>query len=460
MNRLPSTTACLLTSALALAACSPEVRSFSGDGGSATSTTTGSTTGGTGGSGTTTSTGGTGGSVMASCTPSGGVFDILNANDFGTDEIDDKPLLVPGTTGGNGQVHVLVHNRTSNLVIIRSIIDNPNPLGNTLTLGMTGTSGYEYATGWVDSGGLHVAGGSSDLGLGSVRFALDPGTGVQDGPVFSSLETPPECIMSGGAGGLRHVRMSQVNGQISYVAVCTSPTLPPGKNRVLFASDSGAPPVQVATGSDTDLLMNPAHIASVNGKILAFYSGDFGPVGVSYGSAPELGNPIPFSLDATPGIISVIFGLVPLPSGNGVGILGASVDQNLTQGSLWAGALGPSELGAIGQTPPPGMKKVFTSNDITEFGGLSQPTYDKDSIVTAGASIVMDGVYFSWFKRDTTPLVLEQPIIKSDGSYSIIAAAAAPLGNLMKLVVWIERDGSSPPHYTVRGRKLLCMGGN
>jgi hypothetical protein len=464
MHRLRSTSACLLASTLALAACSAETRNFGGAGGETTTqTTTGSSTGGTGGSGgtgtTTTSTTGTGGSVPASCTPSGGFFDILNANDFGTDEIDDKPLLVPGTADGRGQVHVLVRNRTSGTAVIRTIIDDPSPLGNTVNLFLPDGTSFDYAAGWVDTKGLHVAGVSGNVGLGQVDYPLTGSGGVGDVNSFNTYQTPSKC-QGGGQSHIKDVRMSVVNGEVVYLMVCETPTAPPDQALMLFTGGSNAPPTQLATGGDTEIRMHPSLITTVNGKLLAFFSDDFGPVGVSYGTPSQIANPIPFSFSAAAGVVSVAFGLTPLPSGDGVALFGANVDQNLTQGTLWSGALGPNELGGLGQTPPAGMNKILTAPDVTKFGGLSNPTYDANSIVTAGASIVLDAVYLSWFTRDAKPIVLEQQIVKSNGSNTIIAGAAAPLGQLLKLVVWIERDASSPPHYTVRGQKMLCKPGS
>ena len=391
--------------------------------------------------------------------PAGGLFALLNANDFGTDDIDDNVLLVPGMAGGKGQAHLVVRNRTSHQIIIRTILDNPNPLGNIAHLGMPCGADYEVATGWADGMGLHLGGGASDVGLGEAFFPVDGCMGIEDTPSFSPIGTPSACMNPGHIGRLR---MVERNGVLVYLVSCVTQGVPVPQSLSLWlgAGDSPMPPEQLATGGPTDTLMNPDVMAIVNLNLLTFFNSDFGPVAVSYGpQASDIASPFPFSLDATPSTQSFVFGTVPALAGDGVAILAATADLDKNTGALWAGALGPTELDTLGQTPPQGMKKILTAPDLTALGSLGKPTYDKDTFITAGPSIVMNGAFFSWFKRDTTPLVLQYPVVTSDGTFSILTAAAAPLG-LTKLVIWVERDGASPPHYTVRGRKLLCnMGG-
>lgn len=451
----------------AIAACTAETRDFTGGSGGSTSSTSNSTStsastastggGGTGGSGGTgTSTGGSGGTgtVAASCMLAGGAFDILNANDFGTDEIDDKALLVPGAAGGKGQVHVVVRDRTTQKLWIRTVLDEPNPLGAIVHVGSASTGGYEIGTGWTDPMGLHLAGGSSNLGIGDTFLPYNGQNGLQQNPTFNAIETPPDCKAPNYIGRLR---MVEVNGSLVYLAGCRLAASPGMIDASLWVGSSMVAPVHVADGNQKDPLMNPDLVTFVNGKVLAFYSNDFGPVGVAYGLDTELASPVPFNLD--PSMVTFVFGQVPLPSNDGVTLLAATAESSLQSGSLWSGALGPAALHNLGTTPPPGMNKLI-SGPVDMLGGFGRPTHDKDTIISAGISFLMNGAYFHWLTRDGKPLVLEYPIVTSDGTFSVITALAAPLNNFNKLVVWIERDGASPPHYTVKGRKVFCtMGG-
>jgi hypothetical protein len=439
---------------LALAACSPTVREYgSGGSGPASGTSSAASSGSTGGSG---GTGGTGGGTPAKCTPSGGVFKVLTDTDFGVGgQLDDKPILVadPGPAGMNKpSVHVLVSNRATGTMYVRSIIDDPNPVGNLVKYGGPAGPSFQFAGGWVDPGKLlHVVGSLGNTGISVMPIPVDPYKGVGSPGSLSAVPTPMACQSPNRVDRLQVVHDGT---GVRYAVSCVLGTT---TNASLWVGGSDPSILfQVATGMQNDLAMRPSLYAWQNGIHLIGVSQDMGTGGFFFGPDGALGaTPVPFTID--PNQSSILMGATPLPDGSGVALFAASIDPNLTSGSIWGGSVQALDYSKLGEVPPPVLGKYFSFTDVSKAAGFTSPTFDENHVVTAGSSLTKDAVYFDLLKRDGTPLVIEQQVYAAMGT-TILTAVAAPLG-LQSVVIWIEQDGANPPNYVVQGQLMVCTGG-
>lgn len=434
---------CALALPLALtAACSPVAREYGPGTGGSSSSATGSSSG----------TGGTGGGTTANCVNSGTSFDILTPNDFGAGaQVDDHIFLVPDPGQGKPLVHVVVGDRSSGRLFVRSIVDEPNKLGNVATYGAVGGPGFRAAGGWVDGGAkLYVAGSQGDMGIGQVVFPVDPHQGVLQAAGFNGGPTPLDCLPPNYVNRLEVV---QNGGDMRYVVTCN---LPNNVSSLWVGSYSAGPVPVIPMGDPNDVMMRPQLYSWLNGVHFIGFGQDFGASVFLSGTDAELSpTAAPFTLE--PNQFSIFMGFTPLPTNDGIVLFAASVDPNLTGGSIWGGPVHTGDYMKLQSAPQAFLKQYFSFATISAAAGFTNPTFDANHIVTAGASFTKDAVYFDLLERDGAPLVIEQQVYTPTGA-SILAAAAAPRG-LTSVIAWVEQDGSSPPNYTVRGQEVVCTGG-
>jgi hypothetical protein len=431
-----------LALSLLLVACAQKERVIGGGGTAGTSGTTSSTETGTGGS--TASTTGTGGGPLAAhCDPSGPQFDVLTPNDI-ADKLQDALVLVPDVA--SKMVHVAVQTG-SGKTLVRSIGDNGQPRGAPVAFGdsTTGLWGLRPSDGGLANGMLTLL-GSRGSGVAQVSFALDPNQGVlaTPDPAYVDQPTPSDCLQ----GHMVRLETAFDASDPSYLVSCA---LSSGAASLwLYA---GGNLVEIATGLEGDVTMNPKMYARVAGVSYAGFALDQGPSAFAYG--PQLENVSALEIDHN--FVTIAMGLAPLTTNDGVALFAASFDVAALAGSMWAGVLRGPDLPGIGSVPPPALVKIFDAPDATKVGGIERPFSGPGAIIAASPGLARKGVYFSWFDTEVKPKLVEQLVytVVDPVKGAIQGAGAVPFG-VSKMVVWIESDGTGT---WVRGQQLLCGGG-
>lgn len=442
---------------IAFLACTPVVRpapaGTGGSGGSGGTASMGSTTS-TGGS-TTTGAGGSGGAMpVGTCSKSGLPFDIVSASDLGAGaQLTDKIYLVPDLEK-RAMVHVLVEDPGHDSVVVRTVFDDPSPLGALTLFNNGNTPGFRPQIGWAANGQLAIH-GRAKYSLLRVDFPVDPDKGVGANGTPTGIQVPTECLQTGSIDRVAFARDGDV---ARYVMVCPQDQADAGPPvALLYSGDVTAMPTLIATDDPTAPVMQPDLYTFVDGTSLVTFTQNMSGAFFSYGITPQdLAKVQPFKLTAAPGVAQGVFALPPLAGDTGVAVISAFFDKNTGKGQFWAGPLLTKDFGSLSQTPPPSLAPIAEVTVLADVAPIQNPTWDAAGIHGAGATQDKSSVRFSWFTRDGKPLVFAQPVYTATGS-TILVAGAAPLGDFARLVVWIEQSADSPPQYVVKGQKLICQ---
>jgi hypothetical protein len=293
-------------------------------------------------------------------------------------------------------------------------------------------------------------GGTAPQSIGQLAVTVDPNQGVQSTtttpPVFTPYDTPSDCTSSG--NNINRLCFAPDGAAERYAVTCDLP------NSVssLWVGGSAIAPIEVVTGPSNGLGLSPDAYAYVSGMHFLAFQAQTGIAsgGYSYGTPNDLGFVTPFALVADQS--SIPFSLAPLPTNDGFALFLASVATGFSSASLWGGPVHTTDFASLGMTPPPDLKQLVETSNVTSFGGLGMPTADADTLYLAGSNIAMNAVNLSWTLRDGTPLLLEFPVYTTTTT-TVVAAAAAPLAP-ETVVVWIEY--TSTMSYSVSAQKLLC----
>jgi hypothetical protein len=435
---------------IVLLACTPKLRldpiGAGGTGGAAAvgaTTTSGATTGG----------GGSGGSIpMGTCTKAGQPFTIMGDVELdGATKLDDKIYLVPDASK-RAMVHVVIEDKGQNRVLVRSVIDDPSPLGNFAQHGAVGVPSFRPAAARVVAGQLAIRGINS-LEVAQMTFALDPDNGVGPDGLVQALPTPSACTVGGHPG---RVVFAPGIDQPRYVVTCVDD--PPGMLARLYVSNDSNTTDEIGGKDPASPAMQPALYAYENGIHLVIYGGDKGGSFFSFNADDtQLLDLQPLKL--TPGAAELegVFAAVPLPADDGVTLITAFFDTTAGKGKFLAGPVLSKDYGTLAKIPAGNLAPIEAISTFADVAPIFRPTWDATGIFGGGASTDSASARFYWFTRDGKPLVFGQAIYTSPGP-AILAGNAAPLGDINKLVVWIERDSAfTPPKDTVKGQKLVCQ---
>ena len=435
---------------LVLFACAPVERTdppgsggSSGSGGSAAGPTTGTSTG----------AGGSGGSVpVGSCTKAGQAFTVMGTTELdGTPQLDDKLYLVPDVAN-RAMVHVIIEDKGMNRLLVRSLVDAPSPLGNFTQFAGLNLPSFRPSGAKIIAGSLHVRGTlASDVS--QLIFPLDPDNGVGIDGSLVNLPTPIECLQGGHPG---KIVFAPGTSPPQYLVSCIED--PPGVMGRLFHGDGvGAPTTLVAKEASAPE-MAPQLYTFEGGNHLVIFGGDKGGSFFSQGPGPSaLGALQPLKLTAGPTALEGVFATVPLPADAGVTLIAAFFDATIGKGKFLTGPVLAKDYATLAKIPAGNIAPIEEISKVADVAPIFFPTWDATGIFGGGASTDSASARFYWFTRDGKPLVFGQSIYASPGP-AILAANAASLGNLNKVVVWIERDdGASPPRFTVKGQKLICQ---
>ena len=466
---------------LAAAACSPVTRILpTGSGGSTSATGTGgastgshttstgtkATSTGTGGSGSGTGGSGTGGGApMGKCSAKGGVLTVFDPATLAGAALDDKPVVVldPGT--GHAMVHVIVNDKNTGTVYIRSLTSDPtNTVGNFTTWSgpATAPGAFDAVAGWVAPGGggsLYVQGsGGPNRSIGQLVFPLDSQQGVLPNPSETDYLTPADCLGQNHPGRV-FVAQDPTTGSAHYFTSCELGGTPATASTWIGSDGPNSPPVQVGTGMATDPAMNPSAFAYVNGNAFVVYNGQNG-VGSGYAFGPDsaLG---PFT--TLPALVTnqLAFFMAPTPTATNDGFVtfAASLATDMSSASFWSGAVPLGSLPDLATSPTKLLTRYFSAADPTalnDVGGFQSPTFDANGIYGAAPTLSSNAANVDWFLPDGQMLVAEQQVYATS-QYTVIAAGAASLELPKVVVVWVEHDGSTPPIFQVRAQILNCL---
>lgn len=433
----------------ALAACSVTPREYGSTGGTGGGS---GGQGGTGGSGAAAQTGGggTGGMpITATCAPSGLVFDVFDPAMLAGRTFDDK-ILVIADPSQNDRAHVVLIDNSSEDVLIRTLTDGASPIGGkVISHAPVGFDYFEPKRGWAEPTQLVIYGRSSQ-GVSRASFPMNEGNGVGVDGSYVALVTPPQCFQGYTAGVAFDRNMA---GETFYLVGCGSPAA--GGAGLFAGSEGSSGYTQIADVPESDPLLDPHQYVIVNGVHLASFQDGPGSTMVSFGGKPEdLGVPKPFSVSNAPSELSFLLGLVPLPSHDGVAVLGGKLPMSNTNVQILSGSVLTKDYGTFYQVPPPWLKVIQTAPSINDLAPLFNPTFDPKGIYAAGPTVSGQQVLFTWLERDGKPLVSGQEIYKT-GDTQVISAGAAPLGLINTVVVWVESDANGDS-YQVRGQHIVC----
>jgi hypothetical protein len=405
---------------------------------------------------------------MGMCTPVGVPFDILTAADLGGAQLSDKMFLVPAATENKAMAHLVVRDNSQPRYFVRSIIDDPTQsLGDVVAVGGADSGpsiDFQPADGLAAGGNLLIFGASNFIpgipsGVGEMSFPLDPFKGATStGAAFSPYSSQPSDCQQGGYVDRMVFAPPAVGAEARYLLTCVLPSLDGGQLATLYAGGQLAPPVAIASNDPSDVSMLPTAYTLTGGTHIAFYQTDQGGLAYAYGATEgDLGALKPMAFSQAPSVLQGVFGLVPAIANDGITLAGGFFDMTTGMGQLFAGAVPVADYGLLGSMPPGDLKHIGDFKSLDEIGSFSRPLADDKTLVFAGAPFTGHSVLLDWIQRDGTPLLLGSPVYTT-ASAATIAAAAAPFGPLHKeLVVWIEKDGSSPPQYDVKGLQLLCQ---
>jgi hypothetical protein len=320
-------------------------------------------------------------------------------------------------------------------------------------------------------GRLPGAYGTQAPGLGALTFpigaTMEEAVQPTASPAFTPWPTPADCQQGNGFPGNIAVTPPDGSGLVRYVTACRVNTPVNGATLWVGGSDATMPPVQVATGTRSDTLMNPQVYAYLANEHFIGFTANSGIASGAYafGSDPTQLAASLANLTLSSNQAGIPMALVPDPANDGFAFFAASVDPTLLGGSLWSGTVHPADYSSLKQTPPPMLAQFYSATTITTVSGVDNPTVDAKSIYSAGASFDGTTVNLNWFRRDGTPLVVQQQLYSSTNATcttthtcnTVMAAAVAPLGSFV-VAVWSEQTTGSNPTYSVSGLKMLCSG--
>ena len=442
---------------IALLACVPKVHPDPvGTGGSGGTAAVGPTTTTGTGTGTSTGVGGSGGAgPTGSCSKAGQAFTIMGDTELdGAPKLGDKIYLVPDAgTNKQAMVHVVIEDTGMNRVLVRSVRDDTTtPLGNFSQHGAVGVPSFRPVGAKITPGQLHIRGTNGNY-ASQLSFVLDPDKGVGVDGVIQDLPTPVECLQGGHPGKIAYALGSSPP---QYLVTCVEDS--PGIQARLFVGDGTSAPVELLAKDPASPEMRPELYTYENGTHLVIFGGDKGGSFFSQGTDPSLlGLLQPLKLTPTPATLEGVFATVPLLANSGVTLITAFFDTTVGKGQFLAGPVLAKDYSSLAKIPPGNIAPIQDIALLADVAPIFFPTWDATGIFGGGASSDSASARFYWFTRDGKPLVFGQTIYTSPGP-AILAANAAPLGDINKLVVWTEWDaGATPPKYTVKGQRLICQ---
>lgn len=436
---------------LVLLACTPKERPDPTGSGGSGATSAGPVT--ATGAVTSTGAGGSGGSPpMGSCTKAGPAFTIMGDTELtGTPKLDDRIYLVPDVAK-RAMVHVVLEDNGMNRLLVRSIVDDPSPLGNFTQFAALNLPSFRPSGAQVVAGALHVR-GSLGNDLSQLIFPLDPDKGVGIDGSQVNLPTPIECLQGGHPG---KIVFAPGTTPPQYLVTCVEEA--PGTLARLFHGDGVGAPTKLLAKDPASPEMEPQLYTFEGGRHLVVFGGDKGGSFFSQGLNPSLlGALQPLKLTPDPVALEGVFATVPLPADQGITLITAFFDTSVGKGKFLAGPVLAKDYATLAKIPAGNIAPIEVIAAIADVAPIFRPTWDMTGIFGGGASTDSASARFYWFTRDGKPLVFGQSIYTSPGP-TILTANAAPLGDINKLVVWTERDdAAAPPKYTVKGQKLICQ---
>jgi hypothetical protein len=389
---------------------------------------------------------------MGSCTKAGQPFTILGDAELdGTPQLDDKIHLIPDA-GKRAMVHVVIQDNGMNRILVRTVVDDPSPLGTYTQYGGVGGPSFRPSGARVLQGQLVVR-GTYGNDVAQVAFVVNPDKGVGVDGLLQGLPTPIECLQGGHPG---KITFAPGTSPPQYLVTCVSDTA--GAPGGLFAGDGMAMPIQLAAKDPSSPVMQPQLYTYQNGTHLVIFGGDQGGTFFSHGtSVNQLGELQPLKLTPAAAALEGVFATVPLPGDTGVTLISAFFDTGTGKGQFLAGPILANDYGTLAKIPPAGLAPIQDISMLADVAPIFFPTWDMTGIFGGGASTDGASARFYWFTRDGQPLVFGQTIA-TNPSATILTANAAPIGDVNKLVVWTERDdNAAPPKYTVKAQKLICQ---
>lgn len=435
-----------------LLACTPKVRTYpTGAGGSGGGDSSSTSTMGTTSTSSSTGTGGAGGSIpTGSCTKSGSAFDILSTNDLGAGSSLTSDVFLVADQENHAMVHVVVADSALSRILVRTVVDDVSPIGGLSQFGAVGTPSFQPRAAWAAAGQLHLE-GSRGSSIEELGFPIDPDKGMGADGATVPFATPVECLQGGHLG---HLAFAQDGANVRYIAVCESDTS--GNPSLLFAGGSLGQPVQLASDTSIATVMQPQIYSYVNGTHLVFFAPNDGQFYFSYGAAVDAITQVqPFRITADPDARQGVFSVVPLPADDGVALLAAHFNVNLSMGQYWTGSVLTKSYATLSQVPPPGLELAQDIPSLNEAVTPSPPSWNATGIFSAGTTAQGKILRMFWLTREGKPLVFGQDVYTTVDT-TISGGNAAPFGDSGALVVWIEQTASSPPQYLVRGQKMIC----
>lgn len=452
--------AALALSCLA-SACSPglgNLKTTSHDAGNPDSGGSGGTAGvgGTAGSaGTDASTAGSGGTAGTdagdagtfTCSPKGGVFDVLTTADLGGAPIGGSPLLVVdgAATNGAGSPNayvVVAADSTSNAtwrIVVRTVVDAPTPQGPMITF--DATQQVQLASGYATSTALHVLGWR---GVDTVDWTFPLGVNGNLQQPTTTVLSPSVCTSNiAGACFMR-------NGSVLHEAV------------TCFQQSNGNPSYtlyfdgQLVDSGPSDNLV--VHDCLSVGSTFVLRAGGFLSPQLRYGqTAADLHSTHAFALTASTTQPSELGQLAATPSNDGMVLLAYNL-ANATQLfpiDIYSGALPISKLADLDQIPVPELSKRLTVSQADAFYTSSHPDVGQKVVLYAGYAVSGDKVALTAVGTGGKLLAYGIPVYAATNTQTNVAQTAVGMTGPASLVAWDERDpqGSND---RVRGQAMLC----
>lgn len=408
----------------------------SGVGGGATTSTSSSNAGGGGSGQGGQGVGGAGGSggLVGTCAPQGSAFDVFTANDLGGTINKDEIRVLSGNGDG---FHVAVVRDMPRTLLVRTVRNgNLSPVAS-----FTPAQDFRLRTG-VDRGNIVDYFGAIDGVPGQVTFAKNGNDISTNAPTSALFGTPMSC-----ASSVDRLSFALDGPSVYYAGTCT-----PGDNtKVLFIGDT-VNNVEVELGLD-DIQANLQRLVHVGGNYV-MVTGHDGPGGVTWirhgQDAAGLLTVHPLTID--PAYSSLVAGLSPLPTGDGVMLAAATANLNPFDATFWAGPV--TDYSNFDATPPPTLKAIATYNDPTKVGSQSELALGDDSYAFVRTAFTETDINLTWFSVDGSPLLVDYPITTAPAMVNYHAAdMAITQANLLMFVAWIESVNGT---YSVRAQRLIC----
>jgi hypothetical protein len=382
--------------------------------------------------------------LRGKCTLDLAPFDILTAADLGGHAVEAFSLLL---VNGNDRAYVAVIDKVASRLVVGTVRGLGEPTGSKTEFPFT--DGALFVTG-RESGGQVIFQGRVGYEIGQLVFPTTT-DGVAATGMFQPYPTlAPACASPNVAESMA---FASVGDQTLYAATCAAPG---GSTRALVLGGSAEPkPTLVAEGPRADASLNIHYYTVTNGQHLLLLddimSGEaFFRTGAS---AADLAAAQPIRFSQDPAELESVFGVVPLPTGDGVSLLLVHFTPPPML-SLVAEVGVVKSFASLAEVPPPGFAPIFTLDNVSQFSPPSPVVSDGQNHYLTLTPPSGKSVNLNWFNPEGGMLLPNEPVFTlPDGDRGLILNSAVTQVGFKLLVAWIEqRDGA----YSVRGQRLIC----